>query len=209
MRLYHFLSAKNALGDLANKRIRLSEIDKLNDPFELWCSSQEDRQIRRVLRRWKKAMALQYGMLCFSRNWTNPVLWSHYADSHRGICLGFEVDEESISPVSYVSERTPLSLPLTQDRMKQLLFTKYRDWGYEEEFRAWFPLDTRDASGHCFYDFDDKVQLREVLAGPLCDTRRETIDAALKSYVGQIFVAKTRLAFRTFRVVKNPRGFRR
>ena len=37
MRLYHFLSAENALDDLTNRRIKLSQIDDLNNPFELWC----------------------------------------------------------------------------------------------------------------------------------------------------------------------------
>ena len=208
MRVYHFLSAKNALDDLTRRQIRLSEIDKLNDPFELWCSAQGDRRIRALLRGWKKDTAPHYGMLCFSRKWQNPVLWSHYADSHRGICLGFEVDEQSILPVRYVSKRTPLPLPPTQDAMKQLLFTKYRDWSYEEELRGWFRLEERDPTGHYFYSFDEKVQLREVIAGPLCDTPKVTIDAALKGY-DRLCVLKARLAFTTFQVVENRRGFRR
>ena len=196
MRVYHFLSAKNALDDLTRRRIRLSEIDKLNDPFELWCSAQGDRQLRAVLRSWKKKMAKVYGLLCFSRQWHNPVLWSNYADSHRGICLGFEVDEQSLRPVSYVKERTDLQLPPTEETMEQLLFTKYRDWSYEEEIRGWFRFDKRDApTGHYFYSFDEKVQLREVISGPLCRTPKATIDTALKGYKDHILV-QARLATR-------------
>jgi hypothetical protein len=44
MRLYHFLSATNALDDLTRRRIKLSQIDDLNDPFELWYSAQGDRK---------------------------------------------------------------------------------------------------------------------------------------------------------------------
>ncbi len=25
--------------------------------------------------------------------WSNPVIWAHYGDKHRGLCLGFEVPE--------------------------------------------------------------------------------------------------------------------
>jgi hypothetical protein len=209
MRVYHFLSAANALDDLRRRRIRLSEIDKLNDPFELWCSAQGDPQIRAVLRGYKTDMALQFGVLCFSRDWHNPVLWSHYADSHRGICLGFEVvDERHLKAVSYVSDRTPLQLPPTPETMEQLNFTKYRDWSYEEELRGWFRLEERDTStGHYFYTLDEKIQLCEVIAGPLCDTPKATIDAALKGYVDHIRVVKARLAFTTFQVVENQQGF--
>jgi len=209
MRVYHFLSARNALDDLKRRQIKLSKIDELNDPFELWCSAQEDKATRAALRRSKNEMAQFYGVLCFSRRWHNPVLWSHYADSHRGICLGFEVDDRFFKRVSYVNKRTPLHLPLTEKKVKQILFSKYRDWSYEEEFRGWCRLEERDpSSGHYFYSFDEKVQLREVIAGPLCDTTRGTIVAALGGYEGHIHPIKTRLAFRTFHVVEDRRGFR-
>ena len=210
MLVYHFLSAKNALDNLTRRQIRLSEIDKLNDPFELWCSAQGDRRIRTALRRWKRNMAQHYGMLCFTRHWHNPVLWSLYSDKHQGVCLGFEVDEQSLRPVSYVKGRTDLQLPLTEETMKQLLFTRYRDWSYEEELRGWFRLEERDAStGHYFYNFDEKVQLREVIAGPLCDTPKAPTGAALKGYKDHILVVKARLAFTTFRIIENQQGFRR
>lgn len=154
-------------------------------------------------------MARYYGMLCFCRSWHNPVLWSHYSDKHQGICVGFEVDKQSLRPVSYVKNRTPLRLPATHETMEQLLFTKYRDWSYEEELRGWFRLEQRDAStGHYFYGFDEKIQLREVIAGPLCGTPRATIEAALKGYEDHIRIVKARLAFTTFKVIKNLKGFR-
>jgi hypothetical protein len=206
-RIYHFLSADNALDDLRRKRIKLSEIDKLNDPFELWCSAQRDRRIRRVLHKLKRKMARAYGVLCFSRRWHNPVLWSHYADSHRGICLGFDVDDECFEAVNYAENRTAFQLPATEETMKQLLFTKYRDWQYEEEVRGWFHLEERDSSGQYFYSFDEKVRLRQVIAGPLCRTRKAIIDAALEGYEDHIYVTKARLAFGTFRVIKDKRGF--
>ena len=43
MRTYHFLSGDHALDDISKRRLKLSEIDKLNDPFELWCTAQGDK----------------------------------------------------------------------------------------------------------------------------------------------------------------------
>ena len=210
MRVYHFLSAENALDDLSRRQIKLSEIDNLNDPFELWCVAQGDHRIREALRGWKNDMAQRFGMLCFTKHWRNPVLWSHYSDTHRGICLGLDVDERGLMPIRYVRERPSLRLPPTLETINELLYTKYCDWSYEEELRCWFSLDERDAStGHYFYSFDEKVRLREVIAGPLCDTPKGTIDAALKGYEADIRVVKARLAFKTFQIVENRRGFRR
>jgi hypothetical protein len=210
MRAYHFLSADNALKDLTNRHLKISEIDKLNDPFELWCTAQTDRDLRRGLRNWKAQMAQQYGMLCFTRRWRNPVLWSHYADQHRGMCLGFDVPRESLRPVAYVTKRLPLRLPLTPATTEELLFTKYRDWQYEEEWRGWFRLEECDPiTGFYFCKLDDKIRLREVIVGPLCDTLKPRIEVALTGYRRDVRILKARLAFTSFRVVKNRQGFQR
>ena len=155
-------------------------------------------------------MARHYGILCFTSDWHNPVLWSHYSDKHRGICLGLEVNGQFLRPVSYVNERQALRAPATEETMEGLLYTKYVDWSYERELRAWLRLEERDAStGLYFYGFDQKVRLREVIVGPLCDIPRATIDSALNGYEGNVRVIKARLAFKTFQVVRNRQGFRR
>lgn len=38
-------------------------------------------------------MSEKYGLLCFCETWQSPLLWNHYADRHKGICLGFDVRE--------------------------------------------------------------------------------------------------------------------
>jgi len=206
MRVYHFLPAVHALDDIEKKRIKISEIDQLNDPFELWCVSQENKQLRSDLRNYKKKMAERFGMICFCEHWHNPLLWSHYADKHRGMCLGFDVDDRGLQRVNYVRKRSELKIPPTKESANELLFTKYRDWKYEEEWRNWFQFDKRE-DGFYFYYFDAFIQLREVIAGPLCAEPKERIDQALKGYTETISVIKARLAFKTFQVVKNRKGF--
>jgi len=206
MHVYHFLRAVHALEDIEKKRIRISEIDQLNDPFELWCVSQENRQLRPALRKYKKEMSERFGLICFCKQWHNPLLWSHYADKHRGMCLGFDVDDRALIPVNYVKDRSALKMPLTKESADELLFTKYLDWKYEEELRNWFQFDNRE-DGHYFYPFDGFVQLTEVIAGPLCTETEDRINEALKDYPKRVSVIKARLAFKTFRVVKNKKGF--
>lgn len=84
VRLYHFLPAVHALDDIRKRRIKIAEIDQLNDPFELWCVAQDNRELRERLRDYKRTMDDRYGMPCFCRSWSNPLLWSHYAEKHRG-----------------------------------------------------------------------------------------------------------------------------
>ena len=124
------------------------------------------------------------------------------------MCLGFEVDPGVLKEVTYGTARPTLPIPPNETDVNQLLFYKYRGWRYEEEWRGWIRVDDRDDStGLYFYPFDGSVQLREVIAGPLCDLARARIEAALKGYRDPIRIIKARLAFRTFRVVANLRGF--
>jgi hypothetical protein len=69
---------------------------------------------------------------------TSTLMWSHYSNNHRGICLEFDKNNpliEKARPVRYKKtypEWTPQDLmvdPLA------LLFTKAMDWCYEREFR--------------------------------------------------------------------------
>ena len=115
------------------------------------------------------------------------------------MCLGFDVEDQCIKPIDYVRERTDLDVPPTLESANQLLYTKFEDWQYQEESRGWFKLDERE-NGHYFYPFDNKIRLREVIAGPLCDETEATIQEALGDN-RDVAVRKARLAFKTFRVV--------
>ena len=73
-----------------------------------------------------------YGLLCLSQNNDNILMWSHYADSHKGVCLIFDYGLLSkkfhCCPVKYSNEypkfteylREPLDLnPLLLSKSKQ------------------------------------------------------------------------------------------
>jgi hypothetical protein len=207
-RVYHFLPMQFALDDIEKRWIKISQIDQLNDPFELWCVYQKERRLREALRAFKKDMSDRFGLLCFSKHWGNPLLWSHYADKHRGMCLGFDINQRGIKPITYLRERPHLKIPPTIEEINRILFSKFVDWKYEKEWRNWIRIDERDpATGFYFYPFDGFVRLREVIAGPLCDISETRLHDALKGYREKIHLTKARLAFRSFRVVKNLRGF--
>ena len=105
MRLYHFLNEKYALDDLKRKRLKLSRLADMNDPFELLGAVLKTKQHRLAFRGYQADMDQRYGALCFCSTWSNPVVWSHYADRHRGISLGFNVPKRMALPISYNAER--------------------------------------------------------------------------------------------------------
>jgi hypothetical protein len=167
VRAYHLTSAAHALSNLRHRRLKIATFNDLNDPFELWAVAQPNPALRLGLRRWKEQIAAAYGVLCFSKTWDNPVLWSHYADRHRGMALGFDVDSDMVREVTY-AERRPRFNRVDELTLHKLLYTKQRDWQYEKEVRVYARLEERDeATGLYFADFNVHMVLREVITGPL------------------------------------------
>ncbi len=83
---------------------------------------------------------------CFSKTFKNTVMWSHYGDNHKGICLNFDLSIPEPF-VDYPSERfsrgsvdynhySSVNYLKSKERgIKKLFYTKSKDWEYEKEFR--------------------------------------------------------------------------
>ncbi len=215
VRVYHLLCARYGLQNLAKGRLKVAEFQNLNDPFELlslWLADRDRR--RRFLATRKKAMA-QWGLLCFSKTWTNPVLWSHYAERHTGLCLGFDVPDNLGQDVTYLKKRADLDsfLPSAStgaSQPGQIFFLKFQGWEYENEWRRVVRLDHAiRQDGLHFWPFGTDLQLREVIAGPLCPVSETKLRKALGARAQAVTLIKARLAFKHFGVVMQRRGFNR
>lgn len=211
MRVYYLTGSHFALSNLALRRIKISRFTDLNDPFELLAVDLEDKEHRKAFRATKEKLSENKGLICLSRSWSNPVLWGHYAERHTGIALGFDVDEKHLSDVIYA--QSPIKIPIdkntnspivSEDLMNQLLRTKFYDWKYEDEVRVFVELDHKvKESGMYFYNFSEDFQLREVILGPKCELPIASIRAVVAGCSPDVEVTKSRIAFSSFRVVKN------
>ena len=212
--VYHFLSSKYALEDLEARRLKIAQFDDLNDPYELLALELTDKALRGVYRRFLRDMARQFGVICFSNGWHNPLLWSHYADKHRGICLGFEVPTDCLMKVKYTAHRlankinTALSYGgLNEDDIQEILSAKFKGWKYEDESRIFLMLEERDpTTGLYFTEFGNGLRLREVILGPRCKVTKAHIFARLRSLDPGVRVLKARLDFTQFGIVKAERA---
>ena len=99
--IYNFMSGDHGLKNITGHRIKISRISDLNDPYELAGIAFSDVELVAALDRTKAQLDKTKGLICFSQDWGNPVMWSHCADRHRGICLGFERHGEDPAPVTY------------------------------------------------------------------------------------------------------------
>ena len=76
-RVYHLTSADHGISDVGLQRLKVARFSDLNDPFELMAVNLRERHDRKVMRKFKDAYDAKTGILCFSADWTNPVLWSN------------------------------------------------------------------------------------------------------------------------------------
>ncbi len=113
-------------------------------------------------------MKNESGILSMSKTCANILMWSHYADDHKGLCFGFmalESNDECFkkgTPVSYSKDEiyTPINVFSTnyEEELTRLFSTKSKYWEYEEEFR----FITINSNG--LKNFS-KESLREIIFG--------------------------------------------
>lgn len=112
------------------------------------------------------------GVLCLASGGANILMWSHYADSHKGVCLEFDFADPFFSnaqQVRYARSR-PRPNPFRDNNFKLLddvVLTKADLWAYEEEWRL---LQYRNGPG--VYPFSPRA-LTGVVLGALISTADE------------------------------------
>jgi hypothetical protein len=166
------------------------------------------------------------GALCFSRTWSNPPLWSHYADKHKGICLGLDIPDEpgawekpiyvdspeieepallleSIN-TAHAQGNYQEALRVQEEFIGRKLLLKCSGWRYEDEVRLFARLDGKSGEPS-YFDFDEKLALREVIAGVRCTVTSSEIEEKLRDYSPPIKILKARLSFESFQVIEDPR----
>ena len=90
------------------------------------------------------------GIYSFSQRHTDLLMWPHYADNHRGICVRFDLQAlvnagQVPFPVEYEDRRPTCDTILepTADWLTKAVLTKGRPWEYEKEWRLVQPRGAR------------------------------------------------------------------
>ena len=89
-----------------------------------------------------KQINKDFGIVCLCKEKDNFLLWSHYANSHTGFCVGFDktlLFEDTASQFAHMHYQNNLpTLNLFDnvfEHFKKLIGTKSKIWEYEDEYR--------------------------------------------------------------------------
>lgn len=108
---------------------------------------------------------------CFTTKNDNLLMWAHYADSYRGVCLEFDTAElvdsldQLLLPVRYETSYpvADFLFDMKEVAMQQLL-TKAKVWEYEDEYRFISPYRIENMQPYAI------SALKSVIVGCKCDT---------------------------------------
>jgi hypothetical protein len=85
-----------------------------------------------------------FGVLSLSERFDSILMWSHYADFHKGFCVGFNEEKMRQSnlfgkggPITYKTEFPKIDPRNNRGKNKSFIqtHTKAEDWAYEMEYR--------------------------------------------------------------------------
>jgi hypothetical protein len=126
----------------------------------------------------------QLGVFCLSERPDHILMWSHYADSHAGICLEFDRNQEqsvfrNAERVLYRA-RYPIVRVLQQSSEqigRTALCTKSRAWEYEREWRL---IDSSRGPG--IQRFSAELLTGVILGAKLDPRHQKSVIAWIRAY---------------------------
>jgi hypothetical protein len=217
--LYYFTNEQWALHNIALKHLKVSDINKLNDPYEFTGYVADTDYLKNPF---KKMVSDKYGIICFSKTFESPLMWAHYADKHKGVCLKFEVREDDCFDITYPESMGKFvedklknrslafklavlcNCGLTLKDLIKILTTKFSEWSYEKETRVFIPLnDKKDLENELQYEnFNEGLQLKQVILGINNQTNRAKLQDFLeRNYQEKVEIYNAEVAPNEFKVV--------
>lgn len=189
------------LQDLINGTLTVCRPIKLNDPYDTLLLKWGE------IARQNKSKKPHTSILCDSFNAyrirsfcklkdkngrlavNNVLMWSHYADEHRGFCIEYKFDKNffvtedrrtfRFKDIQYHNHEEPLNLDTSSINTNDALCAKLEDWAYENEARliTYMPDEKGDFVP---LSLGSSVQIKAVYFGYLCpDIRVQTIKKIL------------------------------
>lgn len=136
---------------LKDGSLKFSKSSEFNDPFDCFPSVFWEAPVGRIPhfvadrmhRARQNAMSQYVGISCFTSHPDKMLMWSHYGDQHKGVCIGFDTDD-LVAKIGNNSEGHPMcstfkKVEYTNMRPRRndesSFYKKSMEWQYEDEYR--------------------------------------------------------------------------
>ncbi len=151
-------------------------------------------KINEILIKQRNNSISKYAFCSLSTRCDDVLMWAHYANSHKGIVIGFEFDKNELGvhlqEVKYVDSLPPWNmlnyLSFMEGNSEHLemfltdLSIKSKHWKQESEYRIW-----QNSPG--YFRFRDD-QVKEIYFGVNCDIETKKVVLELFNFIPDDFV---------------------
>jgi hypothetical protein len=184
--VYRYLNEQFGLLALQQQKWKIGRLLELNDPLDCQPTLKRSDGSEHISVGDDPYFAQIYdtlGIICYSAPINDPVIWSHYADCHRGMAFGFEfAPNDGLFEVRYPDDDSRAQLDYDQlDRLKkdganEALrnvishgFTqKAKSWAYEREYRHFIFLHGCEMIGPHYFRSMPLPNLKRIVLGVKC-----------------------------------------
>ncbi len=149
-----------SIRSLINNELFFNHPDNFNDPFDCTCKFYRGEEKDAIFIRgyidgydkcldneestFSKGFKNSVGISCFTEKENDFLMWSHYANGHRGICLKFDWKRDPSFfqgfKVNYSNEIPTvghfMNKEFDSEAARATILTKLEPWAYEAEIRA-------------------------------------------------------------------------
>lgn len=219
-----FESLPYLIDDLSDKAIReaceyRSRNEKFVDLTDKWLPLGRQKVFDKT-ERFLKSTRKNARIISFCRRVDSQLLWSHYANSHKGLCLhfssgGFPSETLRRGTVAYATQRPTVlaslvaklalpeknSLPTGRriewrtELYRSMFFTKPIDWNYEEEYRLVYSNATTEA-----VEFGKDALLEVIFGVNTPKGLKNKVKSLTKKYGYQVAFREAEISKTTFSV---------
>lgn len=153
--LYKYVSMNYLIDTIDKGRLYLSDGTNFNDPFEITITDKTKHKTEHIP---------GLHILSLTNSYRNKLIWSHYSDSHKGVCLTLKVPKEYVYPICYTSKRVYKDGDIDEiistskrvcknnlnnnfsslSKNKKIAYIKDKKWDYEKEYRIVFDQNDED-----------------------------------------------------------------
>lgn len=145
----YLLNSNKSEADKEIGRCRYMSTEYGDYKFDRGARSYYIRILERTIKHQLDLKMKSRGILSMATKWNSPLMWSHYADEHKGICIEYDITKsvgKKPMPVDYNGERGislsnifeyifNSSLDALNEIEHKYFYTKASQWSYEEEWR--------------------------------------------------------------------------
>ncbi len=181
---------KFLLQDLIQNKITLNAVKNFNDPFDSlvyhWLNQRlNNNEEEKIVSSMKKSFT-KFRIACFSGNYCknvrfakNLLMWSHYADAHKGICICYKINKSffnkfivdcnneflTIGAIKYNKKHTLLQREPID--FNQSFLIKHKKWVYEKEVRLLY-FNSNNTKDYISLEMETDVSIEQIYFGYKC-----------------------------------------